>query len=176
MYSHYRPTAPEISCVASPAHHGLLGSVEGMDLIDVDLSSVPAEQLASLTSCVTGVASICNVSGCDLVNILDGVKMRWLSIRQSLGNEETQALVRAMESGVERVDLGGELAKNMKVLIEYSGEGKCRMVGFNIDGPQCVWDGHCRNLKELNNWAMSKNWSMEIMRDRKRIAFWSDAM
>merc|ERR1712137_1081359 len=101
-----------------------------MNLIDVDLSSVPAEHLASLTSRVTGSAHICNVSGCDLVTILDSVKSDlWLSIsRQSLGNEETEALVRAMESRVVRLDLDGELAKNMKVLIEYSGEGKCRIV------------------------------------------------
>ena len=170
MHSHYRPTAPEFTCVTSLAHHGLLGSVEGMNLIDVDLSSVPAEHLASLTSCVTGSAHICNVSGCDLVTILDSVKSDlWLSIsRQSLGNEETEALVRAMESRVVRLDLDGELAKNMKVLIEYSGEGKCRIVGFNID---TIANSVGRNLEELNTWAMCRNWSMEIIRDRKRIAF-----
>ena len=44
---------PEITCAASLAHHGLLGSVEEMSLCDVDLTSVPAEHLASLFSSVT---------------------------------------------------------------------------------------------------------------------------
>ena len=153
MYSHYRPTTPEITCFASLAHHGLLGSVEGMDLIDVDLSSVPAEQLASLTSCVTGVASICNVSGCDLVNILDNVKSNWwLSIsKQSLGNEETHALVRAMESHVEIVELDEEVTLEIRNLREYSGQGKCRRVWFYSDAVD-------RYREQLRIWAMNRNW------------------
>ena len=46
-------TIPEIRAAASLAHHGLLGSVFEMWLRDVDLTSVPAEHLASLASCVT---------------------------------------------------------------------------------------------------------------------------
>ena len=102
---------PEIICAASLAHHGLLGSVDwirlgNVDLRDVDPTSVPAEHLTSLVSCVTGWVSIMKVSGCDLVTILDNVKSRVLNIpNQSLGSEETQALVQAMESGVEEVGL-----------------------------------------------------------------------
>ena len=100
---------PWMTCAASLAHHRLLGSVQEMRLWNVDLTSVPAEHLASLASCVnemTGGVIIENVSGCDLVNILDSVNCRRLSISsQSLGSEETQALVRAMKSGVEVVNL-----------------------------------------------------------------------
>ena len=39
-------------------------------LLDVDLSPVPAQHLASLALCVTFRLSIRNVSGCDLVSIL----------------------------------------------------------------------------------------------------------
>ena len=62
---------PEITCAASLVHHKLLGSVEEMWLCDVDLTSVPAEHLASLVSSVTECVAIWNVSGCDLVTILD---------------------------------------------------------------------------------------------------------
>ena len=83
-----------ITCAASLDHHKLLGSVQDMRLCNVDLTSVPAEHLASLASSVTGRVSINNVSGCDLVTVLDSVKSQLLSIRrQSLGREETQALV-----------------------------------------------------------------------------------
>ena len=42
-----------LKCGASLAHHGLLSSVRKMKLRHVDLSSVPAQHLASLVSCVT---------------------------------------------------------------------------------------------------------------------------
>ena len=96
---------------ASLHHHGILiGSVDFMKLdedVDVDLASVPAEHLASLASCVTNDLIINNVSNCDLVSILDSVKCKGLKInRQTLSCEETQALVRAMESRVEVVVFG----------------------------------------------------------------------
>ena len=67
------PRLPEIACAASLAHHGLLRSVEDLWLCNVDLTSVPAEHLASLVSIVTWKVYIKNVSGCDLVTILDSV-------------------------------------------------------------------------------------------------------
>ena len=95
-----------ITCAASLAHHGLLGSVEEIWLCDVDLTSITPEHLASLISSVTGFVIIENVSGCDLVTILDNVKSKVLYIySQSLGSEETQALLRAKESRVEEVQL-----------------------------------------------------------------------
>ena len=93
---------PEISNAASLAHHGLLGSVKDMYLTDVDLASVPAEHLASLASYVTRWVCIVNVDNCDLVSILDIVKCREVSIsNQTLSTEENQALVQAIESGVD---------------------------------------------------------------------------
>ena len=96
-----------VAYAASLAHQRLLDSVFMMRMCDVDLTSVPDDQLASLVSCVTNNVHIENVSGCDLVTILNSVKSERLYItRQSLGSEETQALVRVMESRVERVWTG----------------------------------------------------------------------
>ena len=52
---YYTSSLPLITCAASLAHHRLLGSVWFMDLRDADLTSVPAEHLASLASSVTGI-------------------------------------------------------------------------------------------------------------------------
>ena len=91
-----------ITCAASLAHHGVLGSVQVIRLCDVnvDLASVPAEHLASLASSVTERVYIHNVSGCDLVTILDSVKCKFSSIisGRSLSSEETQALAQILES------------------------------------------------------------------------------
>ena len=143
---------PVITCAASLAHHGLLGSVRLMRLDDVDLTSVPAEHLASLASSVTESVTIINVSGCGLVTILDNVKSRDLVIRyQRLDSEETQALVWAMESGVEIVRLYGKVTLEIRDLMEYSGQGKCRRVWFYSDAVD-------RYREQLRIWAMNRNW------------------
>ena len=145
---------PEIICAASLAHHRLLGSVKDMSLDDVDLTSVPAEHLASLASSVTGRVYIENVSGCDLVTILDSVKSRVLDIRsQSLGSKKTQALVHAMESRVEWVELNGGVTLDIRDLIEYNGQGKCRQM-------ECFRDTADRYKEQLRTWATSRNWEV----------------
>ncbi len=125
-----------------------------MELCDVDLTSVPAEHLASLASCVMWAVTIKNVSGGDLVTILDSVKSDWLDIKQqSLGSEETQALVRAMEQGVERVDLYVGVTLEIRDLMEYSGQGKCGKV-------ECYVDTADRYREQLSTWATSRNWKV----------------
>ena len=52
----------KIVTAARLAHHGLHGSVNHVYLCDVDLASVPAEHLASLSSCVTRSVDIKNVA------------------------------------------------------------------------------------------------------------------
>jgi len=128
---------------------------------NVDLTSVPAEHLASLVSCVTGGVLIENVSGCDLVNILDSVNCECLSISyQSLDSEETQALVRAMESRVEELELeeGHWMTLEIRDLMDYSGQGKCRKV-------LCDRDTACRYREQLRTWATSRNW--RVTRDKE---------
>ena len=146
-----------ITCASSLANHGLLGSVAWMRLEDVDLTSVPTEPLASLASSVTRRVLIENVSGCGLVTILDNVKSEELSIySQSLGSEETQALVQAMESRVEEVRLHREVTLDIRALMEYSGQGKCREVGCGMG------DTADRYREQLRTWATSNNWIVEI--------------
>ena len=128
--------------------------MSGMDLRDVDLTSAPAEHLASLAYSVTGYVYIDNVSGCGLVTILDSVNSKELEIsNQSLGSEETQALVRAMESRVEQVGLDFKVTLDIRDLMEYNGQGKCREVW-------CDSDTADRYKEQLRAWATSRNWEV----------------
>ena len=147
----------EFTCAASLAHHGLLGSVEDMRLPNVDLTSVPAEHLASLVSSVRWRVSIGNIIGCDLVTILDSVKSKvlWIS-SQSLSSEETQALVRAMESHVEEVELDGDVTLDIKVLMEYNGQGKCRKL-------ICNYIAATRYRDQLNTWARGRKLELDLI-------------
>ena len=143
-----------ITCAAALAHLGLLESKREMGLVKFDLTSVPEEDLASLVSNVTEHFSILNVSGCDLVSLLDSVKSKMLSVKkQSLGSEETLALVRAMESHVERVCLYEEVTLDISSLMRYIGQGECRRV-------DSYWDTATRYSAELRTWASSKAWTV----------------
>ena len=154
---------PVTTCAASLAHHGYLGSVEVIvlgdvgltstpaDHLNVDLTTVPDKHLASLVSSVTGWVEIQNVRGCDLVSILDSVKSKLLGIYgRSLSSEETRALVRAMETGVKRLELGEGVTLDIGELMQYSGQGKCREVG-------CYEDTAARYRDQLRIWATSRN-------------------
>ena len=145
-----------INCAAGLAYHRLLGSEQVMVLRNVDLTSVPTEHLASLASSVTGIVSINNLCGCNLVTILDSVKSQVLLIRsQSLVSEETRALVRAMETGVKIVRLYREVTLDIRDLMGYSGHGKCREVVCYR-----ARDTADRYREKLRTWATSKNWEM----------------
>ena len=151
---------PGITCAASLAHHKLLGFVDTLFLFDVDLTSVPDNHLTSLVSSVEGFVKISNVSDCDIVTILDSVKSEWLCIsnsnrNQSLGCEETRALVRAMESRVERVFLCVGVTLDIREMIEYNGLGKCMYVEFNSRGMLTS------TYLQLGTWATSKNWEVD---------------
>ena len=157
----YRGCVNAVMCASSLAYHGLLVSVDRLWLCNVDLSPVPAQHLSSLVSCVSRRLHIQNVSGCDLVSILDSgsVKCDDLTIRrQSLGREETQALVQAMESGVEVMVLWSEVTLDIEALAEYSGQGECKEVVL-------IWDTRDRYRREMKTWARSKNWI--VSRDTK---------
>ena len=142
-----------VMCGASLSHHGLLGSLSRMILCDVDLRPVPDKHLASLASCVTGELTIRNVTGGQqIATLLTNLKCNQLIIyNQSLGQGETLALVQAMESGVEWVELRGEVSLDMEALSEYSGHGVCRRV--------VLWgDAADRYKGDLRKWAKDRNW------------------
>ena len=128
----------------------------------MDLASVPAEHMASLAACVTQGVYIGNVHNCDLVNMLDNLKCQSCRIYdQSLNREESLALVRVMESRVERVELGfdgimlcrGDLRLDIQALTQYSGEGRCWSVEYFSVGAD-------RYREEVRSWAQSINWDV----------------
>ena len=125
----------------------------------MDLSTVPAEHLASLVSCVTNLITIRGVSGCDMVSIMDSVKCEVLSLqRQRLDNEETSALVRAMETRVEEVVLGGrEQTLDVTALIQYSGQGRCQLIDMILIEKSYDEEKYEEDMK---NWAKDKQWSI----------------
>ena len=134
--------------------------MEKMELWDVDLTSVPAEHLASLVSLVTWHVYIRNVRGCDLLTVLHSVRSNRLLISsQSLDSGETKALVQVMESVVEEVKLVGGTTLDIRCLMEYTGQGKCRRM-------ECYYDTVAGYKEQLKNLAISKNWTVTFYSDQ----------
>ena len=129
-----------ITDAARLAHHGMLGSVQSMQW-RVNLTSVPSEHLASLVSSVTEYVCIDNVR---------------------LSSKETWALVRAMESSVKLVVLGGcgKVSLDITALTQYSGQGKCR---------QMEWYFEPADREEVMSWAQKMRWEVSVMRDKYTV-------
>lgn len=164
----YCPTPQEIACAASLAQRGLLddGAIGWMWLQSIDLSSVPSAHLASLVSHATVLLELKDVSGCDLARLLDSVLLQkpeagstfeglYIS-EMSLGTEETKALVRAMETRVEKMTLGnsGEMSLDLRSLMEYSGRGKCaQLTLYNQTASKYI--------KDITTWGAIRGWIVD---------------
>ena len=79
-------------------------------------------------------------------------------ISQSLGRQETQALVQAMESGMGDVALLREVTLDIEAFTEYSGQGVCKKVVLKKDVV-------ARYRGELRTWARSRNWRVAVDED-----------
>ena len=143
---------PAITCAAGLAHHGLLGSVSYLNLHDVDLSSVSAKHLASLASCVYQGVSFEKVCG-NMVSFLDGLQKCERLCISTLGREETQALVRAMETSVYKVCLEGDNGVDIEDFILYSGGGYCQEISCSRNQ-----EFSSKSEDALRSWAKTKNW------------------
>ena len=66
--------------------------------------------------------------------------------------------MQAMESHVETVTLNEEVTLDIRNLMEYNGQRKCRNV-------MCYWDTKDRYREQLRTWTKSRNW--KVICDKK---------
>ena len=134
------PSLECITCLSALAHNNNIwfkmnsfmrkGFSSSIKLAYVDLSTVPTPHLVSLISKLTLYILIDDVTGCDLVALLDNIQCERLIIkRQSLGKKETQALVRAMESRVKKVGIYN-VELYMETIPEYSEQGSSLVLDY----------------------------------------------
>ena len=144
-----------LTCGAALAYRGFIKDVGEFLLGKVNLSTIPTPHLISLISSVTRILDVVhNVTGCDLVTILDSLQCPEIGLRcKSLGREEVQALVRAMETRVETLYLQDvmDMDINIRNLTKYSGQGRCRFIS-------CDDVNDLNFIVELLRWGIEKEW------------------
>ena len=165
----------KILTLASFVYHGLLQEVSELVLCSydsgfgsyhtpqIDLGFVPKEHLQALVLSVQKSIKIINVTGYDVVSLLDSVKSTKLHLTQKLNQEETDALVRAMTSRIDDVYLGGAgvISLDVDKLTQYKGDGKCRAI-------HCFWNRKILyqesvewiDAERIEQWARKMNWSV----------------
>ena len=126
---------------------GVIESVQHLDLelnpgiSSLDLGSLPGNHLLTLVPCVTESITIRDVTNYDVTTLIESVRCKELILSgQKLNQEETEALVRAMTTRVEilqldmdavGLDYSVSLYLDFDTLTNYTGDGICRVVSFN---------------------------------------------
>ena len=122
------PSIDVLRSGAALAKHGIITQLRGLNLYNLDISAVPAEDMASLVTCVQEQVYIANVTG-PLGPILGNVMCEDLSIANMvLGTGQTQSLVAAMVTGVKLVGLQGGVTLDLGTLAQCDGTGECGRV------------------------------------------------
>ena len=141
------PSLSEIKTAASLAHHGLIDGefCFQLDLKNMDLSSVPEDHFASLTSKVRKV-KIQNV----ISPKLESLRCPFFEISdQVLNTEETEVLKR-MEL-LKVLILSENVSLDISALTKYDGKGSIRKVTL-------VSERASKYRIELRAWAKRINW------------------
>ena len=157
------PSLEDITEASILARHGLLGPMEEFFILilkDVDLSSIPSRNLGSFLACVTWRIEIWNTANIDLIPILNMIKCQHLSFYdQPLRTKETQALVQAMKTRVERVTLFTcyeNIDIDIETLTTYAGSGICDSLHLT---------GNFFSITNMRSWAKSVGWRLKIVGD-----------
>ena len=156
------PTISEVACAAALATYGhsftevsVVGSMDNfffkrlreefgdppllkrylpMRLFELDVSTIPYEDMANLTKCAKSEVFIVNVQG-DLSPVLRSIKSGTIFLsKMDLSSADTSLLVSSMINGakiVHLMDKWGEVTLDMEALQQYDGRGKCGQVLFH---------------------------------------------
>ena len=149
------PSLDVVKSGAALAQHGFITQVPELNLYNLDISAVPAEDMASLVKCVQVWVIIDNVTG-PLGPILGNVKCDRLYIDNTmLGAGQTESLVAAMVTGLKGVGLWGGATLDMETLGQYDGTGECGRV--ELHGTDNVE----KYGEEVKEWAQRIGWETE---------------
>ena len=159
------PSLDKIAAAAVLANLGYMPTLqfERLFIEDIDLTIVPRCNLASLAACFSIDEIHINNVHSDLTDLLRHLQCQRLFLDNlSLSERATEALVAAMETGVEEVTFDDgwsnigrrpdyDMTLSMSALSQYSGTGKCWFVQFKGSTGQ-------RYGGAVGQWAVWMGW------------------
>ena len=137
---------------------------------NMDLSSVPSEDLAALGGCVADEVMISVGIKGDIAAFLSQLKSQMIAIypppswsllkKTSLSTATTKALVSAMGTGVGmlKLECGDEDIVDMEELSKYDGRGRCGSVLLRCGREE-------RHVQVVREWARRIGWRTEYTED-----------
>ena len=149
------PTLCEVKEAAELAEQGFLTSLKRMVLLNLDVTSIPSEQLSHLASIVTDEVFINDVRG-DVNCIFSSLTTDVLNIdNMTISAMDTIKLVDALISNVKKLQLGwrGQVTLDVDDVTHYDGLGKCKIIW-------CYNDTGDRYKEKLRRLAQKINWKV----------------
>ena len=168
QWSHF-PSEAELKRAAELAQEGYLSSVKFMKIINKRVSKIPSDNIGKLVSLVTDTVFIANMTKkiehwIDIDNknafrqldaILANVQSEVLRLEYMWLNEEnTRALVTAMRTRVQSVELYDITTLDPELLSAYDGQGRC--TGLALYGEDTRRSYGAR----LKRWAGDRGWTV----------------
>ena len=141
---------------------------------NMDLSSVPSEDLAALGGCVAEEVMISVGMKGDIAAFLSQLKSQMIAIQPppswsllketSLSTATTKALVSAMGTGVGmlKLECGDEDIVDMKELSKYDGRGRCGSVLLRCGREE-------RHVQVVREWARRIGWRTEYTENHGKL-------
>ena len=157
QYSAHHPTLSEVKTAARLAWEGQLTAVRNMEIVNIDISDIPNEQIEKLTSNVTERVYIKNMTPNGQINrILASLKnpygVLWLH-GMVLSKADTRLMVTAMRDLLEIVTLYGDMTLDIEEMTKYDGQGHCNTI--------CVADETRRKYgARFRRWAERWKWTV----------------
>ena len=131
---------------------GLLTSVQGMELSDINICGEEISQLTLPTFDATVWLS--RLSG-DISQLLPLISCHKLWIWDTdLSRNDTESLVNCLNTNVSELVLWGGATVDISVLCQYNGTGKCQYV-------HCGYDSYERYRGEVTRWAHNMGWKVD---------------
>ena len=151
----YEPSLAELKTAAQLAQEGYLSSVEHMRIEDMDISEISRDNLAKLSSIVTSMLTIDNITPVSQLGpILASFQSRWLRLyNMSLSEENTRALVTAMKARLRNVYLD-DVTLDPELLSAYDGQGRCNRLGLSWS----KYGAKDKYAARLKRWAADRGW------------------
>ena len=135
--TYYRLTLTIVACAAALATHDYITELEDLWLHNLNLNSIPIQNLTNLVNSVRGKLSIRMISCSRIDLVLRSIRSKTLCIGDvRLDTANTKELLAIMTSHVESLELFQGIVMDIDTLTRYDGRGACRRIElffFNND-------------------------------------------